>query len=136
MPSPFAAAMAAADAVIGSTFGEDIRITPMCPASGELKAASVDSQRPMRTVTGVFTLHGATDRLGGTRQGTELQGMSSLAVAPATVWFSAETLASLPFEIVPGDRITRIEEPGEPWFEVARRAPSDLSDATFFLTKA
>lgn len=134
MASPFDAVMMAADSVFGTVFGDEVLVTPRRASSGELKPMAADPERPSRTVTGVFTREGGTDRLGGTRQGTELQGMSTMAVAPARIWFSTETLRDLGYAPVAGDLITLTNKPGRPSYAIARHAPSDLDDGTFPLT--
>lgn len=135
MGSPFDAAMSAADAVISGTFGEAILVTPRRSADGELKAQSADPDRAPTTVEGVFTLNGAADRLGGTRQGTELQGMSTVAVAAASVWFSADALDEIGYALQAGDLVTLTERPGRPTYAIAKRSPTDLDDSTFPLTR-
>lgn len=134
MVSPFARAMASADRVLARTFGETVRVTPRAAARGELGAPARDPDRPERDLRGVFTLRGAVARPGGQRQGTEMQTMSSVALAPATVWFAADQLAALTYVPRPGDRITLADRPGAPVYAVDRYAPSDIADGTFPLT--
>lgn len=136
MGSPFAAAMRAADTAIGSTFGESVLITPRRPGAGELRAAGVDPTRPARSIRGVFTKNAAADNLGGVRRGTELQGMTSMAVAPTRIWFEARALARLGYVLRADDLVTLTDRPGAPSYAIVKRGPSDLDDATFPLAPA
>ncbi|GJD78010.1 hypothetical protein [Methylobacterium gregans] len=134
MASPFDAAMAAADAVLTGLFGEQVRV--LARVESEKRGFLPDPTRGEKDgVWGAFSLRAGTDRLGGTRQGTELQGMSTMAVAPAQIWFSAEELAAIGFVPRQGDLITLTDRPGEPAYAIAKRGPSDLDDATFPLTR-
>lgn len=125
--------MAAADAVVTGVFGDEVLITAR--VESEKRGFMLDPSRGERAVQGVFTLRTAPDRLGGTRQGTELQGMSTVAVAPAQVWFSAGELAAIGFVPRQGDLITLTQRPGRPSYAIAKRGPTDLDDATFPLTR-
>ncbi|ACL55629.1 hypothetical protein [Methylobacterium nodulans] len=135
MPSPFALAMQKAHTVRTATFGEAIRITPMA-GEGEMAARTPDPARPEREVRGVFTLRPGEDTLQGVRRGTELNGMTRVAVAPAQVWFEASVLAGLGYALKPDDRITLTERPGQPVYTIVKRGPTDLDDATVPLVRA
>ncbi|WP_018261355.1 hypothetical protein [Methylobacterium sp. WSM2598] len=134
MPSPFARAMAAADTVVARTFGEAVLVTPMTGA-GELAARTPDPLRGSTLVRGVFSLKPGEETLQGVRRGTELNGMTRVAGAPAALWFPASVLAGLPHALRPGDRITLTERPGEPVYELVKRGPSDLDDQTWPLVR-
>ena len=133
MPSPFEAAMAAADAVIGGTFGEAARVTPRIER-GKAGFAQ-DPARSVGEIRGVFTREGASDRLGGTRQGTELQGMSTLATLPTRIWFEEAQLDALGYVPQAGDLITLTDRIGKPAYAVVKRSSTDLDDQTFPLTR-
>lgn len=132
MGSPFEAAMAAADAVIGATFGEPIRVTPRVKATN--KPPQPDPSRAVRTVRGTFTRAPAVDRLQGVRTGTQLQGMSRVAGAETAVWLEAAQLALLGYMPAAGDLVTLTGRAGAPSYAVATAPPDDLGGVTLTLT--
>ncbi|BAQ50424.1 hypothetical protein [Methylobacterium aquaticum] len=134
MPSLFARLMAPADAVQTRVFGETILLSPWIkpgPGRGEMIPAGADPARPPRTVRGVFTLYPASDTLQGVRRGTELNGMTRMSVGVAELWIEPAVLASLPYAVGVGDRITLTDEAGTPSYEIVRAEPTDLAEGKF-----
>ncbi|WP_298959052.1 hypothetical protein [uncultured Methylobacterium sp.] len=134
MASPFAAAMRAADATLNAAFGERVRIEPrlaLGPGRGELGAPRPDPDRPVREVRATFTLRAAADTLQGVRRGTELNGMTRMAVAEAHLWLPAAVLARLGYPLQADDRVVLVERAGQPAYAIVKPEPSDLADGRY-----
>lgn len=133
MASPFDAAMAAADAVQNSVFGEPVTIAPRIatPRRGQ----APDTNREARTVTGVFTLVGDEVPLEGSRRGADGRGTTTFAVGDAKVWLSRESVVALGFTPRKGDAVSLPDRNTDERWAIVRPDPSDLGDITLHIVR-
>lgn len=131
MASPFDAAMRAADAVVTSTFGEPVLVTPRVtvPKRGPVS----DPDRMDGTVTGVFTLTSSETPIEGSRRGSELTGFGAVAVAEGQVWLSAESLAALGFRPRKDDAVSLPDREPARTYVVVRVDPTDIGDVVLHI---
>lgn len=123
MSNPFADLDAALSGAVGDAFGEQAVISPRI--AGEF-GASVDPERPTRTVQGVFSSGPMEGRIASDARGT-FQGQTRAVGQSATLWIAAATVAALPNGIRKGDRVTFPARPTIA-FEVVALDPTDLGD--------
>lgn len=132
MGSPFDAAMAAADAVIGATFGEPVLITPRLKVPS--KAHAPDPARVARSVRATFTQAPVDGRTQGERTGTLFAGMGRVAGAETMLWLDARELARLGYAPRAPDLITLTGRAGAPTYAVAKPMPDDAGGLFLTLT--
>lgn len=133
MASPFDAAMAAADTVQNSVFGEPVEIRPRARALRRGQAS--DTTREPRTVTGIFTLAGDEVPLEGSRRGADGRGTTTFAGAEAMLWLSKETIATLGYRPREGDAIVFLDRSTDQRWSVVKADPSDIGDAKLQIAK-
>lgn len=133
MGSPFDAAMAAADAVQNSVFGEPVEIRPRSRTPRRGQAA--DTLREAKMVTGVFTLLSDETPLEGTRRGSDGRGTTVFAGAEAMLWLSKETIATLGFRPREGDAVVFPNRSADQRWSVVKADPSDIGDAKLQIAK-
>jgi len=132
MGSPFDAALAAADATMVATFGWPIRVTPRLKSTA--KAHQPDPNRGVKEARGVFTRVPKTERLQGSRTGTQLNGMTTLSVAETELWLPAAEVARLGYEPVPPDLLTLTGRPRQPSYAITKVGPDDQGGLKLTLT--
>ncbi|MBB6308914.1 hypothetical protein [Xanthobacter tagetidis] len=117
MPSPFAAALAAADSAFDGTFGERVRITPMAGSPN-----GRPSQDPARAAwEGIAPVGEApeTVRPLDARGTAREDRVGTIAAAVARqVSLTRAVIGAL--EVRRGDRVSLLDRPGVPVFAIAR----------------
>lgn len=131
MASPFDAAMRAADAVVTSTFGEPVLVTPRVTVPKRGPAS--DPDRAARTVKGVFTLTSGETPIEGSRRGSELTGFGSVAVTEGQLWLSAASLAVLGFRPRKDDTVSFTDRDPTRTYVILRVDPTDVGDVVLHL---
>jgi hypothetical protein len=136
VPTFFDRFAAVADSVTDRTFGGNVLIEPL-GSEGYTGDRAGDPGRPVMTIIGVFTAKPVEDTLSGQEGGeARIRGLARIEVRKTVLKISCGVVATIPYELKEGDRITRLDADSDNVFAVTDAVLSDLGDLTVHLVNA
>src|ERR1039458_2449478 len=121
MTTPFQDAAVLASQAVDAVYGENLRITPMQP--GRYQASATDSDRQIFEVIGGF--HDGPELIKISSRGLAGRDFNELvAVRKTYVTIDNDLLAGR--DIRKGDKVTRLDLPGTPEFEIDLPEPDGV----------
>lgn len=113
--------------VVDAVMGERLRITPRTGAT--YTAARLDELRAVADVIGKHMEYAGQTRIGDAAAGRDFERKFNTP----RIFFSVQRSALGGVEYRKGDRITRLELPGEPQFEITEIEPIDDGRVAFYV---
>jgi hypothetical protein len=113
--------------MVDSIMGERLRITPRTEAT--YTAGGVDETRPVADVVGKYMEYAGQTRIGDAAAGRDFERRFNTP----KLFFSIQRAAIGDKVFRSKDRITRLELPGEPQFEITEIEPLDDGRTAFYV---